>query len=591
MKSNSEIIEKLNDFIANPKDHAFLLCGPWGVGKTHIIFQEWLPTITEYKIIPISLFGISSLNDLNSLVMCKESFSNRLKNYLKKLNQNVGLGINHVSINIPLIGIVANALKTKHNKKEKYLFVIDDIERKDNKLSIAEVFGFVDSLPLGNTKVVLIANSNDLATKEDKKYFNGFKEKIVQREYNLEQPTIEAIKATIGDNYECLSLKKSIYPNNLRTLIRLKEIINKLNNKDIVLIKAIYICLLSICEKRLQKEEYLFNFEKHELRILYLLDDNSKERCKKETEEKLIDMRKEEKEIFDYLYENVKLLYLLDEIREDRLNAFLADVFKSVENGDYARLSNVDIPIREQPLERCPVDTSSIFYTSRPNSEYKRVMLDFEKVFLSKKYDLLDSFERLVATIINYKDDISSNCQGKAIEKRVLRKCKKPLAEYIVFRRGTDFSSINELFVSSDIPRWVIDLEKDILKECISLFNDAFVDKAKKDNFSFDCDYCLERANIINNLFRGEDFDKSGFALDDIFSIVAKNMIEVCSTTLDEINWDRCHHFARILHDYKNRYAFNNTIDCLEKTGLKNTLSGRRINILIKNHGLKKDLL
>ena len=70
--------EKLNDFMQDDDAHAFLLNGPWGVGKTFAI-NEWCKTIDKkkQKVIFLSLFGISDVNELNALALNSESFKNK----------------------------------------------------------------------------------------------------------------------------------------------------------------------------------------------------------------------------------------------------------------------------------------------------------------------------------------------------------------------------------------------------------------------------------------------------------------------------------------------------------------------------------
>ena len=586
MKRNNDLLNKLNDFMTSPNDHAFLLCGPWGVGKTHLVFEEWLPTITNYKKIPISLFGISSLSDLNSLVLSKESFANRFKNYLNKLNQNISVGVGPVSVGLPLIGIVASALTMEHNERDKFLFVIDDIERKDNKLSVAEILGFVDSLPKENTKVVLIANVDKMTNSNDKEYLKGFKEKVIQREYNLTEPTEEAIQATIGEYHDCLTSKEAIYPKNLRTLLRLKEIINNCGRLNETLVKTIYICLLSISEARMGKEDYLINFEKHELSYLYLLDSVTKEKVEKEVEIKLDKCKKQTDTDFNYLLENVRLLYLLDEINEDNLKVYLDQVYLLTKNEDYLKLKEIIVPLRNQPLAKCPINTSAVFYSSNSNAEYKKVMLEFEEIFKNKKYDLLDSFKKLIATILNYKNIISPNSLGKKVEKRIIKNCKKPLAEYIVFEKGPEPGGINDIFGGATVPTWVIDLEKEILKECSKSFNNHFVEKAKNEGINFDIDYFLDKATMLKDLFRDSSFDKDCFAIDGVFQIVAKDLIKICSKDLKEEVWQRCHHFFKKISEYKGLYSLAKTIDEIKNSKMKNVLAKHRVEMLIKYHSI-----
>ena len=116
--------EKLNDFIEKKEEHAFLLYGPWGVGKTYSL-NKWIEDNIKdlYKVINLSLFGISSVNDLNALALNSESLRNRFISSLKGIGQDVSVGVGPISVSLPLIGIVSALLKEKHNKKEKYSLI------------------------------------------------------------------------------------------------------------------------------------------------------------------------------------------------------------------------------------------------------------------------------------------------------------------------------------------------------------------------------------------------------------------------------------------------------------------------------------
>lgn len=78
--------------------------------------------------------------------------------------------------------------------------VIDDIERKHEKLGIDEVLGFIDEYSQQHlTRFVLVLNDDQLSTKDDqKKLWATFREKVIDQEIKLSTSADEAFSIAIG---------------------------------------------------------------------------------------------------------------------------------------------------------------------------------------------------------------------------------------------------------------------------------------------------------------------------------------------------------------------------------------------------------
>jgi len=426
-----ELKDKLNAFLLDEDAHCLLLDGPWGVGKTYEV-DRWRESIKDYKVIKLSLFGISSVEELNSLALNSESLFNRFKSYLKKINQDVNVGVGPVTVSAPIIGIVANLVKPKHSKKEKYLFIIDDVERKDSNLKIADIFGFVDSLSKENTKVVLITNEKKIYDKD----LAGFKEKIVQYEHHLTKPSEEAIKTIFGTNKK---IPESIEIDNLRTLKYVKRIVNSLKN-DIssVLVKTIFLCSLFIKENKYSREDYFVNYERDARSIIPFIDQSKREKELVRIEAKLNELKKENKNGVFYLIENIKLLNLLNEVKENKIHDFVAEVYNYIATDDYSSLNEIQVPLKESTFKKIDEKGAYIFLSDNPNKEYSNIMNTFADIFKTDDYNLLDAFRNMgVAMAVNESLAKHDNF-SLAAEKRVLKACVIPVAKYIFYNVSSE---------------------------------------------------------------------------------------------------------------------------------------------------------
>lgn len=90
-----EIIENLEDYIKLPNtDYAIMIDGEWGIGKSFFITKDLHEKIneinsnnasneTEYKKIYISLFGISSIQEIQNEIFFE--LNNKINNNTKSL--------------------------------------------------------------------------------------------------------------------------------------------------------------------------------------------------------------------------------------------------------------------------------------------------------------------------------------------------------------------------------------------------------------------------------------------------------------------------------------------------------------------------
>ena len=389
--------ESLNQFIANKDMHCFLLRGQWGVGKTYAV-NEWAAQYDGNKdinVIKLPLFGISSINELNSLALNSSSLLNKFISYLKSLNQDVSAGAGPVNVSVPLIGVVANLLKETYprSKKKKFIFIIDDIERKDFKLSIEEIFGFVDQLPFENTKVILISNTDKLIGKKDRKSFELFKEKVVQSEFYIDAPEVDVIKNVAGENLFKLIQNHLEFTKNLRTIIKLKNILSSIGEIDELVVQCTYLSLLSIDEcvfsKGRLKEIYIEEYKESER----LFGPSFEKRMSlKEIESKVEERLEEIKNDSDVFYENIKSSNILPNFPQSSLRDDVIKIYRCVEGAFYDELKSIRItPVN--PYKKITISWDSVFYAGNPTKEYLKCMNEVRGMFNDVNYDQVKVFK------------------------------------------------------------------------------------------------------------------------------------------------------------------------------------------------------
>lgn len=586
---------KLDNFISDTKSHAFLIFGPWGVGKTFAM-DLWLKTkqaeeyAREFKVIKLSLFGISNVNELNALALKNECFKNKFIRWFKNLKLGVGFKAPLFTIDFPLQGIVQSLLSEKHQGKQKYLFILDDIERKDNALSIEKILGFVDSLPIENTKVILIANLEKLNGLDE---FKGFKEKVIQDEFSFERPTRDAITSIIGKKYATYFINHNHFTNNLRTLIKLKMILSCLENDNEVnhcLIDCIYYCLLSICENKFDREELRTNYitiqKSDVLRILSgIRNDGNDSNDIEKNASKFVDKFSSN---VDFLYENIKQLGLLDEIKENDLKKFIQTIYRIIHEERYEELKGVQIPLRDVPLKKCDEKGDSIFYSKNPNKEYLRVMEKFEKFFESKEYNLLDIFRNFIYVIVYYDRDVFKNLDGRKKEREIIKKCPKLISLYIFNNYNFDNENINLKWYADVKPKWLIDIEKRIFKKCSERFYTYFKLKARKDKI--DLIELDSRIDSLKSIFAGEIFDCSLLKLDEIMTNAIKYIDALARGEMLKDTWSYCHSLIEWISRNNSDDKFVKTKKLLNELASKKTLSGYRLSILVTQYGLMQEI-
>ncbi|QUM81157.1 hypothetical protein HWV01_13105 [Moritella sp. 5] len=200
MEVNKHTTENLDYYLKlTSPEYAFLLCGEWGVGKTHFI-DKYIENQNseELQLVKISLFGLKNISDVNSCIfqalhpVLGSKYSRLAGNILKgAISMGVKLdidsdGTSESTLNTKLDKLnLSELFTTKKTKKTKEIvLVFDDLERTE--ISTVAILGFINGLVENSkVKVILISNEKTIVDSDDGKIYKNFKEKVIGKTFEI----------------------------------------------------------------------------------------------------------------------------------------------------------------------------------------------------------------------------------------------------------------------------------------------------------------------------------------------------------------------------------------------------------------------
>lgn len=193
--------DHLIKLLADKENKVIALSGKWGTGKTHL-WNEVKQKSGDEKIktaLYVSLFGLSSIEQvkrklIESAIPGVESHGGMFDGFKNLFKVGVKVGAEHykalAAINDLNILLMAPAVL------QGSVIVIDDIERKHDKLGIDEVLGFIDEYTQRyNARFVLVLNSDQLDKRE---VWETLREKVIDQELKLLTTPDEAFSIAVG---------------------------------------------------------------------------------------------------------------------------------------------------------------------------------------------------------------------------------------------------------------------------------------------------------------------------------------------------------------------------------------------------------
>lgn len=211
------------------------LSGKWGTGKSYLWKEVQAASVDEQvkAAVYVSLFGLSSLSELRLKVaqgvLPKLEAGSQLAESIK--NGYAGLKKVLKSIHSGFSALDELALIAAPMMLKGRFIVIDDIERKHDKLSIDEILGFIDDCVQSlECRILLILNSDQLG---DKKLWELFREKVIDQELRLDTSSTEAldIAVTLTPTAYTAHIKPAVEAcqiTNIRIIRKIIRVVNRL---------------------------------------------------------------------------------------------------------------------------------------------------------------------------------------------------------------------------------------------------------------------------------------------------------------------------------------------------------------------------
>lgn len=175
------------------------LSGRWGTGKSHM-WHKVQKTATMEKVqkaAVVSLFGLSTIEQVK-LKLIQSAAVKGDQGWLEKARDAVIPGLAMLEKVHKGFGLVNDVgLLVAPTVLSGKLIVLDDIERKHEKLHLDEILGFIDEfIQRNDARFLLILNSDRLKNRE---IWDTLREKVVDHELKLNTSCEEAFKvAALG---------------------------------------------------------------------------------------------------------------------------------------------------------------------------------------------------------------------------------------------------------------------------------------------------------------------------------------------------------------------------------------------------------
>jgi len=261
MNSTTTIKKTLDSFFDEKDFSVLVLRGAWGIGKTYF-WENYIEDKIKRKAVKqtaysyISLFGLHNLSELKSkvfrvgkLLKTKEDVEQELKIFSQKENQVLQLLFETRSKGqnfLRSLGQISQIARFLPQSKEfaslidlaeyglinNYLICLDDIERKEDSLTIRQIMGFIDEASKRKgCKFILILNEKTLR-QTDLEELNKYREKVVDLEIEY-KPTIRdnLLKVFQPEQFyfeELLNVFQILGISNIRIFKKLKWSIDKI---------------------------------------------------------------------------------------------------------------------------------------------------------------------------------------------------------------------------------------------------------------------------------------------------------------------------------------------------------------------------
>ena len=539
-----------------------LIKGEWGIGKTYFLRKKYL---CDKKHIYISLFGLDSIEEIKIEIYSK---LNKVLNFIKNgINRIKGSSINlpFTSISIPYLeNDIENAIEKKC-KKEKFIIVIHDLERKSSNIKMEAILGIIESISnIKNSLIIVVANENKINEKEKSIYLN-FSEKVIQKIYNVDRYSYTAIDKILKNSIDTIDIDKKLkkiissatleifnsnYVNNLRTLEKGLNFVK-------LLIKHINFLELGLTNKQI--------FQLIIISLAIVIEDIKKKYSNSELSRNIIKNYLKENELISYKYTLIE---------------FIINIYYDLDlNESFQKINNW---YKDLHLIRTKKEDIDNFYLGE--DELRQRIEEFYSKYVLEKNDIIDVYNWLqklnelyyYAEIIEAEDKFKYEEINEAMDKYLEKSEILKDPRYLIRRnrpreiRNEEMKKINEVLIFKMTNKYYNNCINDILEE------------NEKGRFEIDK---LER---LKSLFNLNDFEGKN----KIIERIAENsyFIPDLNYNLTQEEWTWTHSIWRIAQVYiiHNNIGLDNSFkENVSELLKRSTKIGRyRIESLNSQYGI-----
>lgn len=562
-----------------------LIKGEWGIGKTYFLRKKYL---CDKKHIYVSLFGLNSIEEVKIEIYSK---LNRVLNFIKKgVNRIKDLSINFpfTSISIPYLENDIEKAIEKKCKKEKFIIVIDDLERKSSNIKMEAILGIIESISnIKNSLIIVVANENKII-EEEKSIYLSFSEKVIQKIYNVDHYSHTAMKEILNNSIESIEIDKKLkqiisnstfeifnsdYVNNLRTLEKGLNFVK-------LLIKHINFSKLGLTDKQISQLitiSLAIVIEDIEKRCSHK-ELKQKESVKKADISKSV-LRESEKElpydiIKNYLKENDLFSYKIILIE------FVINIYYDLDlDRNFQKINNW---YKDLQLIRTKKEDIDNFYLGE--DKLRQRIQEFYSKYVLEKNDIIDVnnwFQKLnelcyYAEIIGIQNKFKYEEINEAIDNYLEKSEIMEDPRYLLRRNGLrkikneEMKKINEVLIFKIINKYY--------NSCI----DNILEEIEKGRFE------IEKLEKLNTLFDSNNFEGKN----KIIERIAENsyFIPDLNYNLSKEEWNWTHSIWRMVQLYSegnNIGLYNSFKKIVSELLKKSTKIGRyRIESLNSQYGI-----
>lgn len=199
-KEQENLVDGILNYLKIDSSGALMVTGPWGCGKSyffeHFLFEKL--RAKNFKPLRVSLFGLSSLNDLSKNIICEYAQYFTDNKILKKIADGGANFIKNVEMKkVPLVsdyldvkGIFGSGKALYKLLSKNVVVCLDDLERAIEKYDINDLLGVINELVENqHLKVIVVANKeyidkqqcykNDSAASSHEVFYEKVIEKVL----------------------------------------------------------------------------------------------------------------------------------------------------------------------------------------------------------------------------------------------------------------------------------------------------------------------------------------------------------------------------------------------------------------------------